>query len=270
MTEQRGDEYINTAKKLRDEESIKNYIHAGNQFNISECYLKAGDAFAIAAQQLLDKKENYRSAAIFSKAGENYVKIDNSKAKICLDKSVDLFVDNGNMAAAAKKLEILAMISFNDKHLSDAAELYEKAQKYWNSEDSPATGYQSLLKAEYILIDIGEYNKAVLHLERIGSYYKNQPIMIVKCREIFFEIGILKLYLNTLNECNDFLIENSVNILSMGHTFLKNLINAINNNSGENFHRAINDYMLSTPLHDPLKKWQMKILLETCDGNFKK
>jgi hypothetical protein len=97
---------------------------------------------------------NYQAASNFSKAAEMFRKSDkprgielfcfkiehkfcaNELAVKCLDRAVQLFLDDGKFSSAAKNKQQVAEIHEEDGRTTDAIIAYEKTCDYYEAENS--------------------------------------------------------------------------------------------------------------------------------------
>lgn len=190
--EAKGDELFG---KASDNKSLDDYTKAANQYKIGGCWLKAGHSFEAIA--ILNSNSSiYATASNYTKAGDMFIKCNNfDKTKECLSKAIKLFLEDGKFASAASSCVKLAEVNDNNNDKLGAIEYYELAYKYYDCENSTATGYSFLLKAAYCLIDLEEYDKALQHLIKCCEFYETKNLTLFKAKKLRFEITIVEMYL---------------------------------------------------------------------------
>jgi len=281
MTEQKGDEFNRDAvahmqkggwifgpsKSEKANSAIDCYVKAANQFKIAKCYQKAGVAFNDAAQLYLETSHgNYQAASHFTKAAEMFRKTEDKKAASqALTRSIKLFLEDGKFSSAAKNCQQLAEVAEEDSRITDAIISYEKACDYYEAENSPSTGYACLLKAAYLCIDVVEYQKAIDILEKAAAYYANNNLTNSKCKQLFFDALVLRIFLGDLVECKKTLtrycsMKNDFH-KTREYTMLDACIEACEKFNPGDFSNAVTEF----DSLQPLQRWQTTVLLAVKD-----
>lgn len=240
--------------------AIEHYISATVQYKIAKSYYKAATAFTSAADlQLGGKYGNYYAATNYALAAENFAKVDTSKAKIYLEKSISLFLHDGKFLTAAKYSEMLADINLETSCITEAITQYERSADYYEADKSMVASNKCLLKAAYILIDDKQYTKALINLEKNANYYATSSYNH-KCPEYFFEIIVIKMHQGDIVECKK-LLDKYQNIdrfnKSQENKALSEMINAHENYDQERFSEAVTDY----DSNKQLAPWLVNLIL---------
>ncbi len=104
-----------------------------------------------------------------------------------------------------------------------------------------------LHKISNIMIQNEDYEKAILHLEKIDT----------KNNDIFLDIGILRLYVNDTTDCTEFLMKQNKFMLTKEYFLLNDLIIAFDQNNKGKFRKLLINY------NDifPFQKWQFNLLI---------
>jgi len=280
MTEQKGDEFNREAvatmqkggwffgpsKSEKLSTAIDLYIKAANQFKIAKNWQKAGIAFNDAAQLSLETSHgNYQAASNFQKAAEMLRKVDKPGAIKALERAVQLFLDDGKFASAAKNKQQVAEIAEEDGRTTDAIIAYEKTCDYYEAENSSSTGMGCLLKAAYLCIDAMEYERAIGIFERVSTYYSTNKLTDFKCKTLFFEASICRLFLGdvveTKKSLNRYCDMKSDFVKSREYTCLSGLIDGCEQFDADAFASAVTEF----DSIQPLQRWQTTLLLAIKD-----
>jgi len=279
MTEQKGDEinrdavaalkgggWFGPSKSEKLSTAIDLYIKAANQYKIVKSWQKAGTAFNDAAHLCLETSHgNYQAASNFGKAAEMLRKVDKAGAVKALERSVQLFLDDGKFASAAKNKQQVAEIAEEDGKLTDAIIAYEKSCDYYEAENSSSTGMGCLLKAAYLCIDALEYEKAISIFDRVAVYYSTNHLTNFKCKTLFFEASICRLYLGDLVETKKALSSycemKSDFVKQREYTFIDSAITACEQFDADKFSAAVTEF----DSIQPLQRWQTTVLLTIRD-----
>jgi len=242
------------------------YIKAANQYKIAKCYEKAGQAFADAGQLYLESNHgNYSAASNFTKAAEMYRKTNKAAAVKNLERSVKLFLDDGKFSSAAKNKEQVAEIAAEDGRHTDSIIAYEKAADYYEAENSPSSASACLLKAGYLSVDVCEYEKAITIFEKVAGNYVNNTLTNFKCKQLFFEAQICRMFLGDLVDCRKSLgryldLKNDF-IKTREYTMLEGTLTAFENFDADQYSAAVTEF----DSVQPLQRWQTTVLLAIKD-----
>ena len=240
--------------------AIDYYIMAATKYSLIKNYDKAGKTFAEAALLYLDTKHGkYLAAVNYTKSADNYLKVNKHQAKIYLEKSIKLYLDEGKFSTAAKNSEMLAEIYLEDKYFSDAAAAYECAHDYSEIDKSLNLATSCLVKAAYILIGNEDYDRSIINLEKSAAYYA-KTTNDFRCRPLYFDISIIKMFLGDIVECKSILAKYQHSD-SNEYKMLDAAINAMEIFDPTSFSQAITDYDSC----QRLKPWQSKLLLTVKD-----
>jgi len=283
MTEVKGDEFNKEAVKAlqatggffgfggpskseRTNNAIDLYIKAANQYKISKSWLKAGQAFNDAAHLCLETSHgNYNAASNFSKAAEMFRKVDKLSAIKALERATQLFLDDGKFSSAAKNKQQIAEIAEEDGRTTDAIIAYEKTCDYYEAENSTSTGMGYLLKAAYLSIDALEYERAITIFEKVAAYYSTNNLTNFKCKTLFFEASICRLFLGDIVETKKSLSRycemKSDFVKSREFAMLDACLSACENFDSEKFSAAVTEF----DSIQPLQRWQTTVLLAIRD-----
>jgi len=257
--------FFGPSRSERVSTAIDCYIKAANQYKIAKAWLKAGYAFNDAAELSLETSMgNYQAASNFSKAAEMYRKEDKSRAIKCLDRATQLFLDDGKFSSAAKCKQQVAEIHEEDGRVTDAIIAYEKTCDYYEAENSQSTGMSYLLKAAYLSIDGMEYERAIGIFEKVAAYYATNNITHFKCKTLFFEASICRLFLGDIVETKKSISRycdiKSDFIKQREYTFLMAAVEACEKFDEEAFRAAVTEF----DSVQPLQRWQSTVLLAIC------
>jgi len=282
MAEQKGDEFkkegelalqkggfggwFGPSKSERISTAIDCYIKAATQYKIAKAWQKGGIAFNDAAELSLETSMgSYQAASNFSKAAEMFRKTDKARAVKCLERSCQLFLDDGKFSSAAKNKQQVAEIHEEDGRITDAIIAYEKTCEYYEAENAQSTGFACLLKAGYLCIDAMEYERAIGIFERVAAYYASNSVMFFKCRTIFLEASICRLFLGDLVETRKCLSRycemRSDFVKSREYKFLMDAVTACDEFDAEKFSAAVTEF----DSVQQLQRWQTTLLLAIRD-----
>lgn len=258
---------MSKAKELFDAAELnqraEDYIKAGNCYIVEDNYYLAANSFELAGKVYFDKGEKYLAAGTYVKVSDNYTRANGYKAAAVdlLEKSIDIYLENGKFASAAKQYEKKACLHVKDKNMTPAIEDYIKAHKYYCAEQSENTGYGCLYKAAQLTIENEEYTKAIKLLYQVNKYYEINELTQFKCKQLVLEIAILKLFSVDVNECKTYL-SNLFNLdkhkSTREYILLQELIEAMEKSDKTQYNEAVGTFSAI----QPLEGWKLKLLFE--------
>jgi hypothetical protein len=215
-----GDKFFESALQGNGLESVDSYCNAGNIYLIANVNNKASLAFQLAGGICELYHEKYRAIDCYH--------MPPNEAIVLLNKAIILYLDEEKFASVAMNYNELAKMQLEEKLTSDAINSFEQAYKYYEIKGLHSNASQCLVRAVELLVDLKEYEKALIHLCKIYTTYKRDKLTEYRCKTIFLEMGIIKFHLSTNNECRNFLIQYNIHSDTKEYQFLENLINSSN------------------------------------------
>ena len=246
-----GDKYFHIANNMKGIDSIKYYIKAASEYSLSNQKTNSALSYQLGADSCFNNKLYYQSALNYIKASDQYNDIDNDKSIITLRLAVNLLVITKRFKLAAINFEALGILNIKTERFLEAIDSYEEAYKNYKRSNMNKEALKCLRKMSTIMIENEEYEKAIVHLEKIDT----------KSKDIFLDIGILRLYINDITICSEFLTKHDKFMLSKEHFLLNDLIIAINENNKMEFCKLFVDYNEIFPF----QKWQINLLINVLE-----
>lgn len=160
--------------------AIALYEKAGMAFSIRMTFDKSATAYEKAAQLCAEVDLSFTEASNYSKAGDMF---RHAKAHIeaiqMWTLSAESFLRGGKLSSAAKQYMSIAQLEIGNKHPLPAAIAYEKAAKFYELENSVATGAQALEKAGNLYLGLPGLNHKEHGedcLERAMTWYERTDL----------------------------------------------------------------------------------------------
>ena len=242
-----GNKYFKMANNTKGRDSAPLYIKAGIEYSISNENYKAALSFQFGAEELLSNNLKHQAALNYIKASTHYDGIDNSKAISTLTTALKLLNNSKNNKLIAINLEALALLNHKGNQFLEAIKSYERASKNYTSINMSREALRCKHNISTIMIENEEYEKAIIHLEKIE--YKN--------KNIFFDIGILRLYINDTTACTEYLMRQTKFMLTREYFLLNDLIIAVDVKNKSKFRKLLIDHNAIFPF----QKWQFNLLI---------
>jgi len=242
-----GEKYFQQANNTRGTAAVRLYVKASYEYTLSNQNDKAGLSYECSADIFLNSNLKYQAALNYIKASDHYHIIDNVKAIATLTTAVNLLKNTKHIKLTAINLDRLASLNRKEKRFLEAIKLYEKAYRNYKYLNMHEEAFRSFLRISNIMIQNEEYGKAIVHLEKL-----DQPN-----KDVFFDIGILRLYVNDTTVCTEFLMRQDTFMLTREYFLLNELIVALNENNKNKFRKLLIDY------HEvfSLQRWQFNLLV---------
>ena len=242
-----GNKYLQIANSMKEIGSVSFYIKAALEYSSSNERYKSGLAYQLGAEVLFAHKLNYEAAINYIKAAKQYDNIDNNKSIITLTLAINLLIITRRFEMVATSYKILGLLNIKEKRFLEAIDAYDKASKNYKKLGMNKEELTCKHKMCTIMIQNEDYEKALVNLEKI------EP----KNKEIFFDIGILRLYINNTSACTKFLVKQDQFMLTKEYFLLNDLIIALDLNNNKKFSKLLIDYNFVFPF----EKWQFSILI---------
>lgn len=246
-----GNEYFQMASNTKGTESIKLYIKAASEYSLSNQKCKAGLSYQLGAGIFYENNFNYQAALNYIKASNQYNGIENNRSIACLTIATNLLNITKHFKLAATNLEVLGLLNIKEKRFVEAIDSYEKASKNYKRLNMNKEAFKCLHKISTIMIQNEDYEKAIIYLEKMNS--KNE--------DIFFDIGVLRLYINDTTACSEFLKQQNKFMLTKKYFLLTDLIIAFDQNNKSKFRKLLIDHNNIFPL----QKWQFDLLINVLE-----
>ncbi|KAF4073177.1 hypothetical protein AMELA_G00255960 [Ameiurus melas] len=182
------------------EEACDMYTRAANMFKMAKNWNAAGDAFCKAAKVHLKTQSKHNAAVSFIDAGNAYKKADPQEAIKCLGRAIDIYTDMGRFTIAAKHHITVAEIYESDLLDIDKAVVhYEQAGDYYKGEESTSSANKCLLKVATYAAQLEQYQKAIQIYEQIGTYCMDNTLLKYGAKDHFFRAAVCHFCVDMLN-----------------------------------------------------------------------
>ncbi|NP_001188140.1 N-ethylmaleimide-sensitive factor attachment protein, alpha a [Ictalurus punctatus] len=182
------------------EEACDMYTRAANMFKMAKNWNAAGDAFCRAAKVHLKTQSKHNAAVSFIDAGNAYKKADPQEAIKCLSRAIDIYTDMGRFTIAAKHHISVAEIYESDLLDIDKAVVhYEQAGDYYKGEESTSSANKCLLKVATYAAQLEQYQKAIQIYEQIGTYCMDNTLLKYGAKDHFFRAALCHFCVDMLN-----------------------------------------------------------------------
>jgi len=242
-----GNEYFKMANDIKGDASGKLYIKAAFEYSLSKQNRQAGLSFQLGANIFLENNLNHQAAINYINASKQYTNIDNDIAISTLKTAIKLLSNTKNYKLLANNLETLAILNEKERRFLDAIKSYERASNIYKCINMNKDSLKCLRKISTVLIHDEDYEKAIVHLEKIENRNK----------DIFFDIGILRLYINNTTICTEFLMKENEFMLTREYFLLNDLILSFDQKNKTRFQKLLVDHNAIFPF----QKWQFNLLI---------
>jgi alpha-soluble NSF attachment protein len=228
------------------DEAAELYQKAGNSFKMAKNWMAAGRAFCQSAEIQLKQNTKHEAANMYNEAANAFKKASPDEAVNCLLKSCDIYIDMGRLVMAAKQYQTIAELYETDVvDVQNAITYYEKSADLFKTEENNASANKCLLKVAQFAAQLEKYSRAIEIYEQIGTASIENPLLKYGARDHFFRAGLCHLCVDHLN-CQQALARYESILAAFNDSresnFLKQLIQAVEENNLDNFTNAVKEY----------------------------
>lgn len=225
--------WFGPSQEEKECKAMDEYVKAGDQYKLAQCYDKAGDAYQQVADLYYKHAEYYYAAGFYIQSAEMYKNIDKMLTEAMLSNAIKLYHQIGNFSNAGKYTEMLIEVR-NDSNLSFKLNKYLDALYYYEASNLKYPIIHCLDKMYYIAVQLGQYEQAIVFLNKICSlctkYYEYS--------KHYQSILVLKLVLGDIVDCRKTLnshMKEPNYIHQPEYQFCNDLLNAYENNNVDDF-----------------------------------
>jgi len=249
-------------KKDKAREAAELYDKAANQYKLDKKWSKAGAAYVRAAEHYMQAEDTHDAARRFSDAATAYQKTDVELAVRSMQRALEIYVDGGRFAIAAKAEKDIAEIYEAEGNLTDAAEHFQKSADFYEAEGQSSNRDGCLLKVAHFMGSLGKYTQACELFEKVAQACAEDKLRKFGARDHLLKAGICHLangdtvaVRKALDRYSSISFEWSD---SREAKFLSSLVTAAENYDENAFSFAVQDYdSLSR-----LDQWKTSILVK--------
>lgn len=224
-----GDKYFEIANNIKGIKSINFYIKAATEYSLNNQKIKSGLSYQTAAYVFIQNNLKHQAALNYIKAANQYTDIDNSKAIYNLTVATNLLNITKHFRLVAINFETLGILNIKEKRFLEAIDCYQKAYKNYKSLNMNKEAYKCFRKISIIMIQNEDYEKAIVHLRKKENENK----------DIFFDIGLLRLYTNDIEFYREFLTKQHSFILTKEYFLLNDLLVAFDEKDITKFQKLL-------------------------------
>lgn len=228
------------------EDAADLYTKAGHSFKISKKWKDAGNAYSKAASIQLQLENRLEGASNYNDAANCFKKISRDEAITIMRKVIDIYVDMGRFAIAAKHyMEMAEMYEQEPADLIKSSDYYQKAADFYQGEESKSSANRCLLKVAQYCAEMEVYDRASVLYEQIAISSLDNPLLRHVAKEHFVRASVCRMCLdsqdgmNAISKysdlCTNFADSREVKLL-------KALLTALEENEEDAFTEAIKNH----------------------------
>lgn len=155
---------------------------------MSKSFQEAGVAFQKTAECHLQLKSKHEAASAFQNAATCFAKVNPGESINCLERAIELFVDEGRFQAAAKHEQQIGEMLEEQGDMDAALEHFETAADYFEGEGQKSAASKVKIKvADYCAL-AEKYAKAIEIYEETGIAYLANNLLKWSAKELFFKV----------------------------------------------------------------------------------
>ncbi|KAF4393925.1 hypothetical protein G4B88_025894 [Cannabis sativa] len=275
----KGDEFLKKAQKKinawglfassKYEDAAELYAKSANHFKLAKSWDRAGSVFIKLSDCYLKVDSKHEAANAFIEASKCYKKTSTTAAISCLDKAINIFMDNGKDSMAARYCKEIGEMYELEKDNEKAMLYFERAAEFFEMGGGATTANQCKLKVAQFSAQVEQYPKAIQIYEEVAKTSLNNNLLKYGVRGHLLNAGLCQLCKGDIvaitNALERYQAYPSLAVQDLDLTFsrtreyklLADLASAIDEENVENFTAAVKEFDSITPL-DP---WKTTLLL---------
>eukprot|EP01122_Echinamoeba_exundans_P008027 TRINITY_DN2583_c0_g1_i1.p1 TRINITY_DN2583_c0_g1~~TRINITY_DN2583_c0_g1_i1.p1 ORF type:complete len:298 (-),score=67.61 TRINITY_DN2583_c0_g1_i1:1274-2167(-) len=253
-----------TKDTIRFSEAAQHYSRAGNFYRLAKQGLEAGQMFQKAAEIFLKVDEKHEASGAFENAAKSYQLVDNQLSIPMFEARIQLLLDEGQIAMAARSEKDIAEMFEKEKDLEKAVKHYEKAQSYFQTSTTNASGAAGCAsKVAHLLtaVEPPRYDRAAEVFESMGRKSAGKTSSY-SAKEYFFKAALCRLAAGDIVGAKRSIDSYGSDFFEWPNTkeslFLSSLIGAIENYDVDEFTAAVQDWNSTCSLD----AWRTSVLLK--------
>lgn len=201
--EKKGDDLVAQAeKKLKGwgffggkyDDAAELLEKAGTSYKVAKAWDKAAETYLrISELQSKHLDSTHEAASNLVEAANCFKKTKPAEAQKCLEKAVDLFVDNGRLSMAARHCKDMGEMYEKEEDTAKARLWYSKAADFYASESAQSSVNQMRLKvAEFAALD-ADYTAACEIYESVAKDSLGSKLLSYSVKNYLLNAGICQL-----------------------------------------------------------------------------
>jgi len=162
---------------------------AGNLYKNDKNWEKAGDAYAMAAENFGRVGSQYDSATNSINAAQCYKKIDLTKAIVQYEAGIRVYIAQGKFSMVAKLYQEIAEM-YGDDNKESAKEFYQKASDAYENDNQTSRANTCLLKFAEIASQLESYEEAIEAFKKVSTRALENNLLKYSAKDYLLKCGI--------------------------------------------------------------------------------
>ncbi|KAL5550683.1 hypothetical protein UlMin_000859 [Ulmus minor] len=267
---QKGEEFEKKADKKANgwglfsskyEDAAELYAKSANHFKLAKSWDRAGSVFIKLSNCYMKVDSKHEAASAYVDAANCYKKTSTKGAISCLEKAVNIFMDNGRDNMAARYCMEVGKLYEAEQSFEKAMLYFERAAEFHEIGGGTSSANQCKLKVAQFSAQLEQYQKAIQIYEEVARESLNNNLLKYGVRGHLLNAGLCQLckgdfvaITNSLERYQDLDLTFS---RTREYKFLADLASAIDEEDVAKFTGVTKEFNSITPLDS----WKTTLLL---------
>jgi alpha-soluble NSF attachment protein len=179
--------------KQRNQDAADLLQKAANCFKLAKKLDLAADAFSKAAECSLRADSKHDAATAYSNASQALRKINTAESVQYLQKSTDIYLDEGRFSIAAKNMKDIAEIYEAEGVIDKPMEYYNKTVDLYEGENSTANANSAKLKVAHFHGQLDQFEQGAELFEKIAEANVDNRLTNYSVSDYLFKAALCRL-----------------------------------------------------------------------------
>ncbi|PON94378.1 NSF attachment protein [Trema orientale] len=243
------------------EDAADLYAKSANHFKLAKSWDKAGSVFIKLSDCYLKVDSKHEAATAYVDASNCYKKTSTKGAISCLDKAVNIFMENGKDSMAARYCKEIGELYELEQNNEKAILYFERAAEFFETGGGATSANQCKLKVAQFSAQLEQYPKAIQIYEEVAQTSLNNNLLKYGVRGHLLNAGLCQLCRGDIVAITNALERYQDLDLTFSRTreykLLADLASAIDEEDVAKFTDAVKEFDSITPLDT----WKTTLLL---------
>lgn len=177
----------------KHEDAVEMYKQAANAYKVAKNFIGAGEAYKKQAECYLVLQSKHEAASAWQNAATCFQKTNLTEAMSCLQRAVELYVDEGRFQIAAKHEQQMGEWLEEQGEVESAMSHFQTAADYFEGEGQSSAASKVKLKVADHCATNEQYAKAIEIYEEIGIAYLANNLLKWSAKDLFFKAAVCHL-----------------------------------------------------------------------------
>jgi len=191
-------DWFGANKEKNKEDAAELFIKAAAQWKITKDFKKAGDCFKRAAECCMAAENAIEANNYWKEAGKCYRHINSKLAIDAYNNAINYFKENDKFSQAAKLMEEIGDMLYEDGKLEEAIEQYENCADLFEGDNDQTNANKRWVIVADVCAQLKKYERAIQLYEKTALFNMDNNLLRWNAKMFLFKAMICQ-----LNNCVD-------------------------------------------------------------------